>query len=388
MTVKRSGILVACVIGGACASEAEVPVWCSGDTEWAAIHVAAESPRVLRLEETWRVGGVEGEAVFARPTRASISRRGRVAVPDMMTSAVILVEPDGTWRGSIVREGDGPGEVRWPADVEWLSEDRLAVFDFAKGEVLRISSSRQQQPESWRLDAGLYGQIAASGSLPGGDLMADGSLLLELPWETGSNGEGVAVATLVRLSSDGSVDTLQTQRVPIVNGGPFRNWPVPGAPRPLYSAGATGPVFRAGMDGTYRVIVATSALIDSAVLCRVTSPLAYSAAEEGGLEELGRLADLLRTAPRPEVPAAIGGLLAGEDGRLWVLRTRPDPAAPQGPPEGGEYDVFDQAGALVGTVRVPERVYLVGEGGGQVYGFERGEYDEVTLVAYRLVEEL
>lgn len=385
--MTRMSIVTACVVGSACVGEPAVPAWCSGDYEWTAIHVAGEEARSLRLEEAWRVGGVEGEATFSQPTRASVSRSGRIAVPDMVASAVILVEPDGTWRGSVVGKGDGPGEVRWPVDVEWLSEDRLAVFDLAKGAVLSISPSGKPLPEAWRLEAGLYGRIAASGSLPGGDLMQDGSLLLELPWEAGLSGEDGSVAAVVRLSPDGTVDTLQIQPVSMVSEGPFRNWPVPGAPRPLYAAGASGLVFRAGTDGSYRVIVATSALVDSAVICRLTAPVAYSAAEQGSLNEPRQLGDLLRTTRRPEVPAAIGGLLAGKDGRLWVLRTRPDPRAPQVPAEGGEYDVFDEAGAYVGTVKAPERVYLVGEGGGQVYGLERGEYDEVTLVAYRLVEE-
>lgn len=387
MTMKRGGALAASLMVTACSVEPGIPLWCRAGFEGAVIHVAGETaPRILQLEEVWRVGGVEGDAVFSRPSRASVSRNGRVAVPDMMASAVVIVEADGTWRGSIVREGDGPGEVRWPVDVEWTGEDRLAVFDLAKGEVLSVSATGQPLGDSWRIDPGLYARIAASGSLPGGDLMSDGTLVLELPWEAREGRPSDFVSTVVRLRPDGPTDTIQTQAVMVMNEGPFRNWPVPGAPRPLYAAGATGPLFRAGMDTHYRIVVMSRALVDSAVICRVASPMGYTAAEQGLLDEPAQLSRMLREAPRPEVPASIGGLMAGENSRVWVLRNRTDPTSPQVPSEGGEYDVFSDTGAFVGTVWAPERVYLVGEGGGQVYGFERGEYDEVTLVAYRLVE--
>lgn len=387
MTMKRRGALAAFLMASACSVEPGAPLWCGADFERAVIHVADETaPRILQLKEVWRVGDAEGDAVFAQPSRASVSRNGRVAVPDMMTSAVVIVEADGTWRGSIVREGDGPGEVRWPVDVEWTGEHSLAVFDLAKGEVLRVSDTGQPLGDSWRIDPRLYGRIAASGSLPGGDLMSDGSLVLELPWEAMEGRPSDLVSTVVRLRPDGPTDTIQRQAVVVMNGGPFRDWPVPGAPRPLYAVGATGPLFRAGMDTHYRIVVLSRALEDSAVICRVVSPIGYTAAELGLLDEPAQLSTILREAPRPEVPASIGGLMAGENSRVWVLRNRSDPTSPQVPSEGGEYDVFSETGAFVGTVRAPERVYLVGEGGGQVYGFERGEYDEVTLVAYRLVE--
>lgn len=378
--------VISTLLAAGCADPARVPEWCAAETSGVEVRIEAEPiSRNLRLEEVWRVGGMDGEATFSRPSRAAVSPQGRVAVPDMGASAVIVVEPDGTWRGSIVREGDGPGEVRWPVDVEWTDEGELVVFDLAKGEVVRLSETGRLLDGSWRIDPDLYGRIAASGSLPGGDLTGAGGLILELPWEATPDDPKGITSTVLRLGPDGTTDTIQVQSVEAINEGPFRMWPVPGAPRPLYAAGPVGPLYRAGANRHYRLVISSAALVDSVVVCRNVQPLPYTPAELGESDPPTRLSAMLEAAPRPDEPAAIGGLLASANGGLWVLRNRPDPSAPQTPIVGGTYDYFNEVGEYVGAVQVPSDVYLVGEGGGQVYGFERGPYDEVSLVAYRLV---
>jgi hypothetical protein len=74
----------------------------------------------------------------------------------------------------------------------------------------------------------------------------------------------------------------------------------------------------------------------------------------------------------------------GEGGRIWVQRERLDPLTAYSPVEGGSYDIFGKDGDYTGTVIAPGQVVLFGEGGGRVFGFERGEFDDLRLVAFVL----
>lgn len=383
---SRVTVALAITLGvAACQGGAGVPQWCVTSGSGAAVRlVDGADNRQLHLTELWRVGGRDGDHVLAEPSRPSVSAQGRVAIPDMMTSSVIIVEPDGTWRGSILRKGDGPGEARLPVDAEWLAEDRLAVFDLAKGTVIEVSDDGKPLGDPWRINTGVYAKIAAAGSLPGEDLLADGSLILELPWEAVSGEVHEKTSRVVWLSPVGSVDTLGTQTVAVLGTPPFAGWAVPGEPVPLFAAGATGPVFIAGADGYYRIRVLTRAGRDSLLLCRAVPPRPYTSGERGGQADPPELQEALRAAPLPKVPSAIGGMFAGEGGRLWVVRDRPNAGSRYPFAEGAEYDVIGSNGAFLGTVHAPAKVFLFGEGGHQVYGFERGQYDELTLVAYSI----
>lgn len=362
------------------------PEWCSSSSEAVEVRISTGPVPELRLDEVWRVGGLNDEQVIAGANRPSVSRGGRVAIPDMTAAAVLVVEPDGTWLGAVTRAGDGPGEIRWPVDVEWLDETHLAVFDLAKGAIQLLPVGVEGVADGWLIDGELYRRMSASGFLPGVDLAADGSLLIELPWQALQNNPFERRAVVVRLFPDGNLDTIQTQRVTVLGKAPFAGWATPGTPRPIIAAGASGSVFLAGTDSHYRVRLLSSSGTDSILICRDVLPLPYTDAEQGKglLPEERELARVLEEARRPESPTPLGAMFSGEGGSLWVLRDRPNPMMPVGPVEAGIYDVFDGNGQLRGEVRAPDRVVLFGEGGGQVYGLERGEFDELSIVAYRL----
>ena len=369
-----------------CGHASETPEWCSTPSEGAAvIRLSGEDDRQdVRLTELWRIGGTDGEHVFAEPGRPSVSALGRVAIPDMMNSSVVLVEADGRWTGPVLRKGDGPGEVRWPVDAEFLSEDRLAVFDLAKGTVSTVSTGGQLLGEPWRIDASIVARISAEGSLPGEDLVPDGSLLLEPPWEPVPNEARKRQARVLWLHPNGPEDTLQAQSVPVLGKPPFASWALPGASVPLFAAGGSGPVAVAGADSHYRIRVLSHAGTDSILICRTVGPVPYAQEERGEAVDDPGLRGALQEASLPDSPASIGGMFAGEGGRLWVVRERPSPGNTYPFAEGAHYDVFGPGGVFLGTVHAPAHVFLFGEGGHHVYGFERGQYDELTLVAYAM----
>lgn len=407
----------------ACGSPPAPPGWCvpsaTGEdrVQAATIRDEAEARAVMsrgggrwgdtaRLVEAWRAGGVEGEAVLAGPLLPSVGPGGQVAVPDARVGEVVTVGPDGEWRGPLVTRGPGPDEVRWPVAVAWRDGDRLAVFDLGAGEVLEVAVPEGERVGGWRLPEELYGRIAATGELPGTALSPDGSLLLELPWTAAEGGDrGTRLATLVRVRPPGGgappsgrrgaaaarVDTVVTVRARVLGGERFSNAPRPGTPRPLFASGPGGALAVAGEAAVYRIRILTAPLRDSLVLCRDAGPPPPTPEERGEVSDDDSLpsavADRIRRIREVgpvSPPLPFGRLFFGEEGRLWVQRTRPDPLRPGAPAEGGPYDVFAPGGEFLGTVRAPERTVLFGESSGRVYGLERGPLDAWSVVAYRL----
>ncbi len=81
----------------------------------------------LNLEELWRVGGEDGEVIFGRITDVQRHSDGNVYVLDNQLCQVTVISPDGEFLRNISREGDGPGELRQPMALAFLSDEVLAV---------------------------------------------------------------------------------------------------------------------------------------------------------------------------------------------------------------------------------------------------------------------
>jgi hypothetical protein len=79
-----------------------------------------------------------------------------------------------------------------------------------------------------------------------------------------------------------------------------------------------------------------------------------------------------------------GRIFLGAGGRLWVQRERPIAQGYEASVRGGTYDVFEAGGEYLGVIQARDRVLLVGEAHGLVFGDEKGDFDEVSLVAYRI----
>lgn len=67
------------------------------------------------------------DATLARP-EAILADSNRIYVLDPSAPGVLSFDRDGIWRGTIGREGEGPGEFRHPSSMGWLS-DTLWVAD-------------------------------------------------------------------------------------------------------------------------------------------------------------------------------------------------------------------------------------------------------------------
>ncbi len=367
--------------------------WCtSADVETTAILNRGpghweRSGRSPRLVEVWRVGGLEQGQELARPTRPAVSPGGWVAIPDAVLGEVILVDPAGEWRGSILRQGQGPGEVRWPVAAGWRGDGTLQVLDLGGAKVVEFVRATDSVSGEWRIPPDVYSRIGAAGELPAVALTSRRTAVLEMPWRPIDEDPGWAEATLLEIGPDRAVDTLTSFRVRVLGQDRYRTWPAPAWARPVFAAAPSGALALGGDDARYRIRILAAGRRDSLVICRDAGPLPMARSETGDTVVPSGRAELvarLRETTRPDSAMPFGRLFFGSGGRLWVQRQRADPLRPHAPRPGARYDVFKAGGEYLGAVTAPDDVVLDGESRDLVFGYAIGELDQVSLVGYRL----
>lgn len=350
-----------------------------------------EQGRSPELVELWRAGGLEEGQGMVLPVGIAAGPDGRAAVPDFGAGRVFVVGPDGGWRGTWTRQGDGPGEVLRPVAASWTEDGRLVVFDIQGSKVAWLSGPGEAADER-RLPPEFTSPVVASGSLRWAAVGPDGTAWLRSgPSDIGPDAAlAVDAVTRLRVSAE-TPDTVLRDTVPTVAArGRFSGTILPGAPRPTTAVTPEGDLAYASPDGRYAVHrLGRSDGRSETVLCREVEARPLRADERGeadvpeGEEEM---AAAVRDAAAPARPAAIGRLVTDDRGRTWVQRKRPGPYGRDGMygPPGGEWDVFAPDGAYLGSVEAPEGARIQAARGDTVWALRVGELDEVWIVAYEL----
>lgn len=339
-------------------------------------------PGAPHFKELWRVGGLNAGQELAFPAGAAVSGTGRLAIPDFQLGEVSVVGADGTWLGAWATRGRGPGEVEAPVAAAWAGDD-VVVFDIGGAKVAVVSASGSEGGTS--VAPAFTAPVVSSGEVLWAGVAPDRGALLAV--DGVERQPGLLERLVLRLAPGATApDTLARGVVHTVPDGPARGFPLPGWPRPVAAVGPEGRVAVAATDGSYAVVVLDSADAPLFQLCRDALPVSVTAAERGGKLDIPPLADALAGAPRPDTVAAIGRIVLGAGGRLWVQRDRPAPTGMEalyGVP-GAEHDVFDAQGRYLGSVQLPTGARLEAALGDTVWTFVRGDMDETWVVAYRL----
>lgn len=115
------------------------------DSAGVEIVVSAGADRILpwRLEPVWRAGGADDERLAVPALAAhevSGGPDGRVFVLDGAGRRVLVFSPGGELVDTLGREGGGPGELESPMALSVAGDGVVAVYDFARGGLVRWSA--------------------------------------------------------------------------------------------------------------------------------------------------------------------------------------------------------------------------------------------------------
>ncbi len=140
-TMKVWKVLLVCVLGAAMvgpgwASGAEVMkdgvLWVENGAE------PAQGRRDVQMNEIWRVGGEDGEDFFGLITDAVFGDEGNLYLLDTRLAEVVVYDMTGERLGTLSREGDGPGEVRFPAKILFMPDGSLGIAQIFPGRIVMV----------------------------------------------------------------------------------------------------------------------------------------------------------------------------------------------------------------------------------------------------------
>ncbi len=310
------------------------PLWSLGE-EWV-------------LEELFRLGTLaeEGPELFGQVSAVSLGREGDLYVLDGQASEVRVFGPDGTYRRTLGRPGQGPGELNRPAGLALDSEGKLWVtnwgnarytaFDASTGELHREArrlASFIAFPWPGRFDE--LGRLVDIGLDRNGDpaiLRTDTSFV---PVDT------------MRLPQASEEDRIMFRR----DGTMVMSAMEPFAPRPGWAPRPTGGIVM-GEGGEYRLhrlgfdgdTTMTVELLRDPVRVSEAERDSAMAAWAEMAEAAGRATPDRQPRVRETKPAH-GALFVDDRDRIWVRSDR----------EGGEpaWDVMGEDGRFFGQVLVP-----------------------------------
>ena len=379
---------------------------------------ACDGPWVL--EETLRLGSVDGEGVLTYVRDLAIGPDGRVYLLQSW-DPIRVFWSDGRPAGRIGRQGEGPGEwpaplsdLGWRGDTLWVRHRFGTQFLLADGEEVRRVSFRIPLPlEGSRLNSGR--PLPDGTFLPGRTVNEDSHLFLKADRaalrRVSATGEIVDTLAIVERHLASHTLEHETDRYgwgvmtehPL---GPWsdENWlPVAATPDGFAvvligevrddEEDASFDLLRIRFDGDtllHRAIPYQPKRITRAEQSRQRDRLGARFAgssvpwDTGDPERRRRIGREMITFPEHYPP--VRGILAGDDGSMWLLREAwPSPA--------DIWEVYDENGELEGSVRIegsPDhedwdpRLRIIRVSRTEIWATTRGEFDVPYVHRYQV----
>ncbi|MEX2610939.1 MAG: hypothetical protein WEA24_13400 [Gemmatimonadota bacterium] len=353
------------------------------------------------LTEELRIGSVDGaETAFGGVAGLAVRSDGTILVLDAQARSIRVFSAAGRPSGTLGGPGTGPGELRG-AFTMVLVRDTLVVPDMSLQRVNTYPPDGPPGSFPLQLTDGIPVQWAGTTHgtlmtqvrmlpLPGVDMGGGGDLIIE------RNLAGQVTDTVLELPRGESYDMSGL---------------VPGGAMPRFRVFAAEPVWAINADGWlafannahYRIHVLDPAGNLVRIVARAVTPRPVTDRDR---ETFGRvMSDMLAGQGMPgsgaseilsnvdfaETYPALGKLMFGPGGTLWVQRalTLPELEAADVPfdPQstgGQEWDVFDAAGRLRGSVTLPGGFSATVWHDGALYGVQVDELDVQYVVRLRV----
>ncbi len=346
----------------------------------------------LSEEPTLTIGTIDGDPdhELSRVTGAVRLSDGTIVVANTGTYELKFFDPSGRHLRNVGREGDGPGEFRFPASLWRSSGDTLHVWDPLQKR-LSVFGSGGQLVRTVRLSSAGGGGGNVSG------IFEDQSMLVV---RGGRRLDASVSQTVLRDSvrldryerSGEFADSLM--RLPsgnkwVLTAGGRTTFPdVPFTPEPTWTT--DGLDFYAGSASAFAIEQrdTTGKLLRSIRVLDSERPLTEELRDEYGEnllafysrspEQQRRQETFLAEVPFPDRLPAYSRLLVDDVGYLWVEEYR-IPMSPQ-----SVWQVFDSSGTWLGRWDAPRGLRVFQFGRDFVIGVRRDEFDVEYVELYAL----
>ncbi len=370
---KLAAAFITATLAAACSTDSPEPTVAAGQSPerpW------ATSPPVEAVVEAT----TGDDAILSYVWDLGMDSRGHVYVVDFQEPGVIELNADLGYVRTIGREGEGPGEFKRAASVQFLPGDsvlvwdsqlqRLTVFPPGSGEAFSVHSLGTQEGSgtTWKLP-GSAGYLALSSTA----YRADGSdqgetrtaVLRHVREEDGRVVDDVIfsypAAEMLVLRAEGAVS---------VSGHPF------------------GRQTFVGILGDGRIVHASSDALEVKVIdltgdvqTAFSYPTTYLAVSRRDLaaaaDGLGRDFGRALREGAPYVWPSLTGLVVDDQDRVWIGIRDVDRSR-------WEWAAFLPDGTHQLSVELPAEFEVYAIGSGRMIGVEQGELDIPRIRAYRL----
>jgi len=378
LTYRRSLVGLGAFVVTAC--HPGPPAWCDAvpGTTRIIIDRPIASRRALRLRPIWEArpgpgGGLRGPSAIAVD-----SASGMLAIADHVTGSIDVIAPIGTAVAHWSQRGRGPGQLSFPAALDWTPDGALAVLDPDLRKIVRLDSAGRVVAE-FPLAPALMGNVPDWWVfLQGSDIVGVPSPRLMSTMPT----RAIDMVLLRARSFGAGIDTIIAMAVWVSQGGGLSPSIVPGSAVPVAAPLGDGLLAVGGDTPQFRIRILGPDDQVLRVICQITPALPLSDGET-------RLAAELGAAEPVSNLARIGRLFSDGEGRIWAQRDRVSGVYLQdrwfGPP-GATFDVLDRSGAYLGEVRAPDDTRLAAAHGNTVIGLRSDSVGAVSVVAFWLAQ--
>ena len=368
-----------------------------GTTEWceiagdAAVQVeiipGQELPApTAELVPVWRLDALEDGHELVTPSAvAADPLNQRLAIGDFALRDVLVISLDGEWSARWGQRGQGPGELGIVLAARWTADGTLAVYDPMNAKIVHLAEEEDGRVPDEPMDRTFSANMTAVGWAY---LDPDHRVVAQLAPRM-VNGGTSTFRVLRGGKPEAPVDTLLSVSLPAHESPGHLPIPIPGWALPLAASSGRGDLVLAGDTQEYRFQVLDPGGVPVALFCRpdasVGAPVALDTFPEA--TEIPGLLEAFHHA-RPDRPAAIGHVRFDGNDRLWIQHEGPSPFGTLDRivgREGALYDVYDEAFQPWAVVRMPQNVRMLNAIGDLVIGLEKGEFDELSVVAYELI---
>lgn len=345
----------------------------------------------LSDEPILQIGRAEGAAEYLLDRVAGARRlaEGGLVIANGGSGELRYYGSDGTYLRSVGGFGEGPGEFRGMEWVKPYGVDSLAVFDRALERISMMSSEGEFGRVVSLTALGVAGRSNPQGVFGNGVILGDQRVRVETRsglqqsdavYELISEVDAAITDTLAIIPGMAFYVTMEPPMVmltsPLLTPQPYG---IVSHDRAYVGYGGAFEIQEFDAQGTLLRLIRKSAAPVPASGPDLDRLLEEQFATIDDAEVKERHTGVLAQLPRPEFHPAFTGLMADDDGNLWVQESRL-------PWETASWQVFDAEGRLLAPVEMPVGFRPLHIGSDFIVGLVTDDLDIQQVELYELVK--